>query len=204
MKLKDNLVSTAFELFLKYGIKSVSMDDISRKLGISKKTIYSVVNTKEELIDDVLSTHLEKDECDIQSILNQSRDAIDEMVNVTKHVAIFLKQMTPSLIYDLKKYYPVFWSKIESTHFTFIERTIYANLQRGQKEGLYRQDFDPMIISKLYVLKSTSIADQDKFPAEAFDRLTLFKEMVRYHLRGIVSEKGATLFDQQHKNFLYL
>lgn len=204
MKLKDNLVSTAFELFLKYGIKSVSMDDISRKLGISKKTIYSVVNTKEELIDDVLSIHLEKDECDIQSILNQSRDAIDEMVNVTKHVAIFLKQMTPSLIYDLKKYYPVFWSKIESTHFTFIERTIYANLQRGQKEGLYRQDFDPMIISKLYVLKSTSIADQDKFPAEAFDRLTLFKEMVRYHLRGIVSEKGAKLFDLQHKNILYL
>jgi AcrR family transcriptional regulator len=139
MKLKDNLVSTAFELFLKYGIKSVSMDDISRKLGISKKTIYSVVNTKEEL-----------------------------------------------------------------THFTFIERTIYANLQRGQKEGLYRQDFDPMIISKLYVLKSTSIADQDKFPAEAFDRLTLFKEMVRYHLRGIVSEKGAKLFDLQHKNILYL
>ena len=204
MNIEDNLVSTAFDLFLKYGIKSVSMDDISRKLGISKKTIYSVINTKDELIDDVLSTHLRKDECDIKSILDESHDAIDEMVNVTKHVAIFLKQMTPSLIYDLKKYYPVFWSKIESKHFTFIESTIYANLVRGQKEGLYRQDFDPLIISKLYVLKSTSIADQDKFPSEDFDRVSLFKEMVRYHLHGIVSEKGAKLFDQQHKNILYL
>lgn len=54
MNVKENLVSTAFDLFLKYGIKSVSMDDISRKLGISKKTIYSVINTKDELIDDVL------------------------------------------------------------------------------------------------------------------------------------------------------
>jgi AcrR family transcriptional regulator len=112
MNIKDNLVSTAFDLFLKYGIKSVSMDDISRKLGISKKTIYSVINTKDELIDDVLSTHLRKDECDIKSILDESHDALDEMVRITRHILVFISSMTPSIIYDLKNI--TLWPGIKS------------------------------------------------------------------------------------------
>lgn len=204
MTLKENLVSTAFELFLKYGIKSVSMDDISRKLGISKKTIYSVINTKDELIDDVLNNHLEKDECDIKSILEQSQDALDEMVRITRHVLTFIGSMTPSIVYDLKKYHPLAWRKIENEHLNFIQQTIYNNLIRGQNEGIYRKDFDPVIISKLYVLKSTSIADQDRFPIETFDRTRLIKEMIRYHLCGILSEKGVQLFVKQHKSLLYL
>ena len=204
MNLKDTLLTTTFELFLKYGIKSVSMDDISRKLGISKKTIYLFVSTKEDLIQDVIDIQLKKDEKDIKNILDKSEDAIDEMINIAKHALTFLRQMTPSLIYDLKKYHSQSWEKIETLHFAFIEKTILNNLQRGQVEGYYRQDFEPKIISKLYVYTSTTIADQDKFQIDDFDRVLLFKEMIRYHLRGIVSEKGLKLIEQQHKNFLNL
>lgn len=204
MCLKDSLHTAAFELFLKYGIKSVSMDDISRKLGISKKTIYSFVATKEDLIVNILEKHLKKDEDTINDILANSRNAIDEMVNITRHVLSFLRSMTPSIIYDLKKYHPQTWEKIEGIHFSFIELTIYNNLLRGQYEEYYRADFDPRIISKLYVYKSRSIADQDKFPLDDFDRVLLFKEMIKYHLHGIVSEKGLGLIQQQHNNFLQL
>ncbi len=180
------------------------MDDISRKLGISKKTIYNFVATKEDLIAIVLEKHLEKDEKIIKEILANSEDAIDEMVKITRHVLTFLRNMTPSIIYDLKKYHPQSWEKLERIHFAFIEKTIYNNLVRGQKEGIYRLNFDPTIISKLYVHKSTAIADQDKFPLEDFDRVKLFKEMIRYHLHGIVSDKGSQLIEQQHKNFIHL
>lgn len=193
MNVKENLVSTAFDLFLKYGIKSVSMDDISRKLGISKKTIYSVINTKDELIDDVLISHLQKDKCDIKSILDQSHDAIDEMVRITRHILAFISSMTPSIIYDLKKYHPQAWNKIEKEHFSFIQQTIYNNLIRGQKEGLYRKDFDPRIIAMLYVNKSHAIVDEDRFPLDSFDKIKLVKEMIFYHLHGIVSEKGKEI-----------
>jgi AcrR family transcriptional regulator len=193
MNVKENLVSTAFDLFLKYGIKSVSMDDISRKLGISKKTIYSVINTKDELIDDVLISHLQKDKCDIKSILDQSHDAIDEMVRITRHILTFISSMTPSIIYDLKKYHPQAWNKIEKEHFSFIQQTIYNNLIRGQKEGLYRMDFDPRIIAMLYVNKSHAIVDEDRFPLDSFDKIKLVKEMIFYHLHGIVSEKGKEI-----------
>jgi TetR/AcrR family transcriptional regulator, cholesterol catabolism regulator len=204
MNLKDTLFTAAFELFLKYGIKSVSMDDISRKLGISKKTIYTFVANKESLISNVLDKHLESDEEEILKITNKSIDAIDEMVNISQHILTFLCDMTPSLVFDLKKYHPELWAKVEKQHFTFIENTIHNNLVRGQKEGLYRKNFDAKIVSKLYVAKSNCIVDTDNFPIANYNRVNLFKEMISYHLHGVVSPEGFQLFQQKHKTFFNL
>ncbi len=204
MNIKDTLFTAAFELFLKYGIKSVSMDDISKKLGISKKTIYTFVANKESLISDIVTRHVESDEKEILKIKETSKDAIDEMVNISQHVLSFLCDMTPSLVFDLKKYHPELWHKIENQHFLFIENTIRNNLIRGQKEGLYRKNFDANIVSKLYVAKSNCIVDIDHFPINVFDRVTLFKEMISYHLHGVLSVEGFQLFQQKHKTFFNL
>ena len=166
------------------------MDDISKKLGISKKTIYTFIENKESLINEVVEKHIAKDQEAIKNILSNSSDAIDEMVNITKHVLVFLRHMTPSLLYDLKKYHPNAWRKIESQHFSFIEDVINKNLIRGQKEGLYRKSIDPQIISKLYVHNSKSITEEDNFPLEKFNRVTLFQEMITYHLYGIISDSS--------------
>lgn len=204
MKVQDVLFSAAFELFLKYGIKSVSMDDISRKLGISKKTIYTYVANKESLICNIVEKHIEEDEKEIIKITGKSIDAIDEMVNISQHVLTFLCDMTPSLVFDLKKYHPELWHKIEKQHFLFIENTIHNNLIRGQKEGLYRTNFDAKIVSKLYVIKSNCIVDVDNFPIAIYDRVNLFKQLVSYHIHGIVSPEGFQLFQQKHKTFFNL
>ncbi len=204
MNIKDTLFKAAFELFLKYGIKSVSMDDISRKLGVSKKTIYACVENKESLISDIVDNHIATDELEIIKITNNSIDAIDEMVNISQHVLTFLCDMTPSLVFDLKKYHPELWNKIEKQHFKFIEHTIYNNLVRGQQEGMYRTNFDAKIVSKLYVAKSNCIVDTDNFPIATYNRVTLFKEMISYHLHGVVSPEGFQLFQQKHKTFFNL
>jgi AcrR family transcriptional regulator len=204
MNIKDTLISAAFELFLKYGIKSVSMDDISKKVGMSKKTIYHFIQNKDELVSDVLDKRLKKDECTVEEILKNSENAIAEMVNVTRHILAFIRGMTPSILHDLKKYHPKAWEIIETRHFLFIENTIYNNLIRGQNEGLYRADFDPTIISKLYVSKSTALTDEDKFPLDQFDRIKLFKEMIMYHLSGIASEEGIKIIQKQQKTFFSL
>jgi TetR/AcrR family transcriptional regulator, cholesterol catabolism regulator len=199
MNVKDTLLNETFELFLKYGIKSVSMDDICKKLGISKKTIYQQISNKEELVSEVFGRHLEDDETQIKYILEQSVDAVDEMVKITLHVLAFLRSMKPSLLYDLKKYHSTSWEIIEKRHFSFIEVTILNNLIRGQKEGVYRKDFNPSIISKLYVNKSNCIVDEDVFPFQTFDRTLLFKETITYHLYGIVSEQGRLLLSKYQK-----
>lgn len=190
MTIKDRLFSSALELFLKYGIKSVSMDDICQRLAISKKTIYHFIQNKEELVSKVIEKRMAYDERNIRKILTKSLDAVDEMVNITQYAITMLKEMTPALIYDLKKYHPDIWKKVDKTHISFIESVIQKNLIRGQEEGIYRPDFDPVVVSRLYMSKTTSIVDDAVFSKSEFETIQLIKEMIMYHLHGIVSEKG--------------
>ncbi|MCE2789703.1 MAG: TetR/AcrR family transcriptional regulator [Saprospiraceae bacterium] len=190
MNLKDRVFSAALQLFLKYGIKSVSMDDICQNLAISKKTIYHFIQNKEELVSKAIEKRMALDERNIKKILTKSQDAIDEMVNITQYAITMLKEMTPALIYDLKKYHPEIWKKVDKTHISFIEDVIYKNLVRGQEEGIYRPDFDPFVVARLYMSKTTSIVDSEQFSTSEFETIQLIKEMIMYHLHGIVSDSG--------------
>ncbi len=193
MSLKEKIFLTTFDLFLRYGVKSVSMDDICRKLGISKKTIYTVIENKKDLIEKIIQLHITRDEEDIIAITQNSDTAVDEMCKIGRHVIKFLKEMKPSLIYDLQKYYPTAWNMIQNQHYGFIYRTIKTNIERGQKEGLYISSFDSDIIAKLYVEKTHCIADEENFPSSKFSRPQLFEQLFKYHMRGISSEQGLKL-----------
>lgn len=188
--LRDKIMCAAFNLYLKYGIKSVSMDDIARTLGISKKTIYTVVEKKKDLVFQVLKTYLEEDEAVINKITQDAKDSIEEMLLIAKHVLAFLRAMSPSLLYDLKKYHPGSWNLVEQKHHEFIFNVIRTNLKRGIDEGLYLEDLNPEIVAKLYVHLTHSVADETFFPLEEHNRSELYKEFIKYHMRGIVTTKG--------------
>lgn len=190
MSAKDLIWDTALELFMKYGIKSVSMDDLAKTLGMSKKTIYTFISNKEDLVNKVIKQHLNKDEESILKIINHSEDALDAMVSITKHVLLFLRKIKPSLVFDLKKYHPGGWQMIEEQHFKFIEDIIRQNIARGITENLYRKDADPQIIAKLYVAKSRYLVDEDYFPLTEYNREKLLIQMIMYHLNGIISDSG--------------
>lgn len=192
MQVTDHILQTAFSMFMKFGVRSVSMDDLAQDMGMSKKTIYNVFPSKESLISKVILKHLQQDEKEILAIRENAADAIEEIWQISQHVLKFLSQIKPSLIFDLKKFYPQCWALIEKQHFHFIKETIEANLLRGQKEGLYRPDINADIVAKLYVGKSNIIVDPDIFPPENYDLYELIREMGRYHLHGITSPLGQT------------
>jgi len=196
MTIIESIYKTAFELFMKYGVKSVSMDDIAGKLGMSKKTIYSEIENKESLITRVIQGHLENEVEKITEITKLSNDAIEEMVKISHHVMSSLNQMKPSLIYDLRKYYPKCWKMIEEIHFTFIKKVIESNIKRGQQEGLYRPETNPMIIAKLYVSMTQSIVNEEIFSLSTFDIVDLSRQMKQYHMHGIVTNEGKIKLNQ--------
>jgi len=173
-----------------YGLRSVSMDDISRKLGMSKKTIYQFVENKNDLVKEVLSQFLIREHEVIQSISKNSSDAIEEYINMANHFLVTVKKMKPTITFDLQKYYPDSWQLIEKSHFSFLGNIIQENIKAGVKQKLYRDDIDADIISKLYISKNHAIADDSLFPLERYPKHELLIQFVRYHLRGIASEKG--------------
>lgn len=189
---KGLLVSSTKELFLRYGIKSVSMDDIARLLGISKKTIYAVINNKSELVEAVIADFIKEEEDTVNAIIKEAENAIDEITGIAAYVMQSLRKMKPTLLYDLKKYHPSAWAALEQDHFRNIERTIDANIKRGKQEGLYREDLDEKIQAKIYVGLSRLLVDEDTFPAMQYERAYLYKQMMMYHLNGIINEKGRT------------
>lgn len=201
MNLKDNLIRVSTDLFLKYGIKSVSMDDISKHLGISKKTLYNLIENKNLLIYEVLDNHFNESENCLNEILLSSKDAIDEMVKMSSHILGFISKMSPSIMYDLQKYHAQSWKKVREYHHAFVEQRIYNNLLRGQKEMLYRKDFNPVFIAKLYVFKITSITDNQLFPVGKYESAVLFKEIIKYHIFGIISENGLKSILKNHRKF---
>lgn len=167
------------------------MDDISRELGMSKKTLYQYVKNKEELIHLMIQAHIELEKEIMTDILKVSKDAISEMFGVAKHVLETLSKLPSTTLYDLQKYYPKSWQLVEAFHKQFIYKSIKNNLERGVKEKLYRSEIDCDIIAKLYVGKSTIVADESVFPSNEYNKEVLFKTYFLYHIHGIATEKGV-------------
>lgn len=184
------------ELFMRYGIKSVSMDDISRHLGMSKKTLYKFVENKEDLISKVIGLHLEAEKQAIDEICEQSKNAIHEMLSIARFVSKRLRETNPSTIYDLQKYYSESWTQYEALHQEYVYDVIKKNIEKGIENGIYRENLNSDIIAKFYVGKSFILVDERTFPTRKYNKESLFLEFINYHIHGIASQKGLALLEK--------
>jgi len=196
MDVKIQILKKAEDLFLRYGLKSVTMDDIARDLGISKKTLYQFVNNKSDLLKQIMVNEIEKENEAMIQIKEESKDAIDEMLKMAKYVLTRLRSYPPTIMYDLQKYYRDIWQMIENHHRTYIYTIIKLNIEKGMEQELYRDNLNPDIIAKLYVSKTIIVADEDMFPLQQYNKEDLFKEYMVYHIHGIASKKGLKLLEK--------
>jgi AcrR family transcriptional regulator len=193
---KREILTQATAIYLKYGIKSVTMDEMARQLGISKKTLYSYVADKNELVEQCVLLEHEDEVCRIGEISKTHENAIDEILAISNSVAAELKKIHPSIFFDLAKYHPNAL-KIMNTHKRdFVRGCVIDNLQRGIKQGLYRSDINVEVVSTIYLATIDNIMLGDIFP-ESHDKLDLiYKEFFNYHLRGIANQNGLEYLNE--------
>jgi len=189
---KQELLQKVFKLFHKYGIKSVTMDDISKTFGISKKTLYEWVTDKEHLIEQVLTSKHEYIKQDYWT--DSPQTALDKAFNIYAFIITILKNYNPSIIYDLKKYYPVLYAKIQQKQRTNMLKKMQQNLQQGIKEGIYREDLNVVLISHLHLLSIESIHNNDLL--DDISPVDLFREMFKFYLRAIAKPNKLQLIDK--------
>lgn len=199
MEKKKHYLNEAEQLFKKYGFKSITMDDVSRHLGISKKTLYQYVDNKADLINQIMYNHTENEKTIIKQIHEESTDAIDELLKVAVMVRQQLKEISPAAIYDLKKHYKNIFDLMISMHQEYVYDCIKGNLSRGIENGLYREDLDIDIISRLYIAQSFGLIVDDFFPPEKYKKEKVYSEFIRYHFKAITTKKGATLLNRKLK-----
>jgi AcrR family transcriptional regulator len=179
--------------FMRYGIKSVTMDDVARELGISKKTLYLFVDNKDDLVNKVLERHIDAEKTLCAQLFDAAANAIEEMFLVMEANSQQLQQMKANIVFDLQKYHRDGWEKMQEFQRGFLYDVVRANLERGVREGLYRSDFDVDIIAKLHIAMTFQLFDEDLFPQLSYAKESLFREYLLHYLYGIVSEKGFQL-----------
>lgn len=195
---KIKLLHTAGELFKKHGVKNLSMDDIARAMGMSKKTIYVLVRDKSDLVHQALELYLEAERIQIETILNSSKNSVDEMIDMVVYFFNQIHNFTTSALDDINKYYPASWAIYTNYRQSFMLNTIRKNIENGIREGYYRNGLNADIIAKIYISGIDILGNQELFPAKEYVFLDIYKEYINYHLRGIVSERGLKHLEEHN------
>jgi AcrR family transcriptional regulator len=177
-------------VFMRYGIKSVTMDDIARELKISKKTLYQYVNDKADLVVKIMEAQCVTEKEVIAKAVSSAENAIDELMIISEMLAKKLQRMNPSIHYDLEKYYPDAWRVFVEHKEGFVLECVKSNLERGVGEGIYRDNLNAEIISQLYIQKIDCIFDPAIFPVGKFTFYQVYIELMRYHIRGVANRQG--------------
>jgi len=184
------LTTTASTMFKRLGIKSVSMDDLAREMGVSKKTLYQLVSNKEDLVAIVMEADFKEDMCRFAEHHDQAGDAIDEFLRNSRYFIREMREISPAALHDLQKYYPAIWKGMMQAHHEEFRRKLSENVERGMEEGLYRDNLDPDIISTLYSGMMAMVIDRQVFPAYDRPVSDIIRQMTEYHFHGIVNQFG--------------
>ena len=196
-----NIISRVTDIYYQYGIKSVTMDDIARELGMSKKTLYKYISNKDELVEYCVNSLLEKRNCAFKEIEEEKLNALEELFLVNEHIVKMLKNYNPATEYDLKKYYPHLYDKLRKYRRTNMYEAVKNNIIKGKQEGLYRKDLNEDIISRVHVSRVENSYANEMFGIDELTSWKFVREMFTYHVHGIANEAGIKIFYEKLKDF---
>ncbi|MEI7980582.1 MAG: TetR/AcrR family transcriptional regulator [Bacteroidota bacterium] len=187
------------ELFFKYGVRSVSMDDICRDLGMSKKKLYSYVPSKNQLVEKLLELERQNFEVIFDRHNFEGVNAIDILLTVSHEVGDHFQDISPAMTFDLKKYYPDIYHKHVDERIEFIYQKIQINIQKGISQGMYRDDLSIELIARLYIRRLIDLHNPEFFPADKFSFQTFFEVMFDNFIRGIANSSGIEYYEKQKR-----
>ncbi len=188
--MNDNIQKIK-EIYSRYGIKSVTMDDLSRELGMSKKTLYELFSDKEEVVSKVVNYMIDEQQKAVDQLLEQeNNNAIDELLMLSRLIADHLKNVNPSLSYDLKKYYPRVWDDLVQFKSKTVFEYIMANFRKGIEQGIYSNDLYHEIVAFVYVARMEMYSLGGWTELEKYSYRDVYRTLFLYHVRGIANEKG--------------
>ncbi len=183
-------------MFLSYGFKSVTMDDIANKIGISKKTIYAHYANKTELVEDCTNTLFDLVSAGIDQICAVEKNPIKELYEIKKFVMMHLKDEKSSPQYQLQKYYPKIYEALKVKEYEVMSVCMIDNIKKGLDQGMYRPNIDINFVARIYYSGVFAIKDNSLFPNTEYKMTTLEDYFLEYHLRGIVTPKGRKILNK--------
>ncbi|MBK5269557.1 MAG: TetR/AcrR family transcriptional regulator [Bacteroidia bacterium] len=196
MEPKERIQEKAHELFMQYGIRSVSMDDIANSLGMSKKTLYQNFVDKDELVDGVVDDHIVVMQTECDGCHKAAKNAVHEIFLTMENIIRQLSDMNPMVLNDLAKFHFRSYERFKEHKNKFLANIIRANIEWGIKEELYRSDIDTDVMSK-YRLESMMIPfNVSIFPPGKYNLGDISGQIIEHFVYGLATIKGHKLIQK--------
>lgn len=202
MTERQKIIDKATELYLKYGIKSVTVDDLATELGISKKTIYQHINNKEELMEAVINGLTSLIHNGIEKEMDSCEDIFDSLLRASVFLVTTMEKLSSSFVYSLKKYqHPLYFNLKD-----FTDKELYSRAEKliktGIEKGYFRND---LTFNSLFVIQMHKLSGMANAPAGfqnvQYTKETFFMLLVN-DIRGITTLEGHKILDDKVKKFL--
>lgn len=204
MDPKERILIKAEELFMQFGIRSVSMDDIANHLGMSKKTLYQYYADKDELVDAVVDGHIREIQMDCLGCRTEARDAIHEIFLTMEHIMQEFNNMNPMLLYDLEKFHFRSYQRFKDHKDKFLAQVIRENIEWGVKEELYRPEINTDVMCKFRIESMMIPFNVIVFPPGKYNLGSSSEDIIEHFVYGLATIKGHRLIQkynlQRHKN----
>jgi TetR/AcrR family transcriptional regulator, cholesterol catabolism regulator len=196
MEMKERIQAKAEELFKRFGIRSVTMDDVSNQLGISKKTLYQSYTDKEEIVTAVFDQMIGENKLRCMCDREKAENAIHEVFLAFDSVLQMFEDLNPALLNDLHKYHPNVYVKFNAYKYEFLYNVIRENLQRGVNEEIYRPEIDIEIMTRFRIESCMLPFNTEAFPQSRKNLAGVQKELLDHFLYGLATGKGIKLIQK--------
>lgn len=194
--MKERILAEAEQLFWKYGVRSVTMEDIAKPLGISKKTIYQHFTDKEDIIYQVVQNKIVQDQSEVSCMAVDAANPVEEILEVLDMIRKHADKASPNLLIDIQRHYPQAFALFRQHKENYIMRSILENIQKGIEQGLYRADMNPTILARIRVEQIELAFNNEIFPTGKYEMLEIQYEMMHHFVRGMLTEQGFTIYNQ--------
>lgn len=199
MEPQEKILKTALELFFKNGIKRVTMDDIAKELGMSKKTIYQYYNDKNKIVKQLCQLEVTRHEHRFNEIFQTSKNPIHEIILISESLKQMMQNVNPIFFMDLQKYHATSFEYIQNFKRECAYKDIFRNIQTGINDGLYRAELDPHFVTTYRLAQIDSLMFGNMFSFEKISFSQTHELLLDLFIHSICTEKGLKLIEQ-YKN----
>jgi AcrR family transcriptional regulator len=200
-KSDNRILKGADELFCRFGIKNVTMDDIARHLGVSKKTLYQHYEDKNKIVVSVIENGMGEHELKFCEFEKASKNAIEEILHTMHYMSSVFATVNPNVFYDMQRYHPEAWQIFRKFKEEKVLHQIIRNLEKGREQGLYRMDFSIKILARLRLEEIELGMNPTLYPADKYNLHDVNIQLLEHYLYGICTLKGHKLINK-HKQLI--